>query len=114
MRPESNPVLETRTRHRLTQKALANRLGVAKNYVYLIESGRKPLTRAISQKLAELDNPAPLRYPLTDATTGAAEVREPPPCAGCAARDAEIARLKCHVDLLMQARADLATTKPRK
>ena len=64
--------------------------------------------------LLGLDNPAPMRYPLTDATTGAAEVREPPPCAGCAARDAEIARLKCHVDLLMQARADLATTTPRK
>ena len=56
----SDLVFETRTRHRLTQKALADRLGVAKNYIYLIESGRKPMTKAISQKLSELDTHAPV------------------------------------------------------
>lgn len=61
LKPESNLLFETRMRHRLTQHALADRLGVAKNYVYLIESGRKPLTKAISQKLAELDSHAPVK-----------------------------------------------------
>jgi hypothetical protein len=34
---------------------------VAKNYIYLIESGRKPLTKAISQKLSELDAHVPIQ-----------------------------------------------------
>lgn len=33
---------------------------MAKNYIYLIESGRKPLTKAISQKLSELDTHVPI------------------------------------------------------
>jgi transcriptional regulator with XRE-family HTH domain len=75
---ESNPVFETRTRHRLTQQALAERLGVAKNYIYLIESGRKPLTKAISQKLSELDTHAPVH--LTPVPTPSTPCRYPEAC----------------------------------
>ena len=43
----------------LSQQALADMLGVAKNYVYLIESGRKPMTESMRRRLDELDNPKP-------------------------------------------------------
>lgn len=39
----------------LTQQALADRLGVAKNYIYLIESGRKPMTAGLRRKLDDLE-----------------------------------------------------------
>ena len=42
----------------LTQQALADRLGVAKNYIYLVESGRKPMTAGLRQKLDTLENNA--------------------------------------------------------
>lgn len=38
----------------LTQQALADRLGVAKNYIYLVESGRKPMTEGLRRKLDTL------------------------------------------------------------
>ena len=41
----------------MTQQELADRLGVAKNYIYLIESGRKPLTDSIRSSVEKLDSP---------------------------------------------------------
>jgi hypothetical protein len=58
--------------------------------------------------LLGLDNTAPMRYPLTDAATGAAEVREPPPCAGCAARDVQITELREQIAMLIRTNARLA------
>ena len=78
MSTESNLVFETRMRHRLTQKAFADRLGVAKNYIYLLEAGRKPLTKSISQKLAELDTHPPCY--LDTPNTSAPHCRYPEAC----------------------------------
>ena len=43
-------------RLKMTQKDIADKLGVARNYVYLMESGRKPVTDTITQKLTELES----------------------------------------------------------
>lgn len=40
-----------RTSRGLSQQALADLLGVARNYIYLIESGRKPVTESIRARL---------------------------------------------------------------
>jgi transcriptional regulator with XRE-family HTH domain len=63
MKNNSNSLFSTRMRLKMTQKDIADKLGVARNYVYLMESGRKPVTDTITQKLTELET---------------AEVREPP------------------------------------
>ena len=42
-------------RENLSQQELADRLGVARNYVYLIESGRKPISESIATKLSMLE-----------------------------------------------------------
>jgi transcriptional regulator with XRE-family HTH domain len=73
MKNNSNSLFETRMRLKMTQKDIADKLGVARNYVYLMESGRKPVTDTITQKLTELEScqvlatpspPAsPCRYP---------------------------------------------------
>ena len=51
----SNWLLETRKSLKMTQQELADRIGVAKNYIYLIESGRKPLTESIKSAVEKLD-----------------------------------------------------------
>lgn len=54
MKIKSNLVFEVRIKLGITQKVLAEMLGVAKNYVYLMESGKKPITDTIRTKLDEL------------------------------------------------------------
>lgn len=39
----------------ITQQTLADMLGVAKNYIYLMEAGKKPITDTIRDKLDRLD-----------------------------------------------------------
>jgi len=51
-----NPVLKIRKRLGLTQQEMGDKLGVAKNYIYLLESGRKPITTSIQNKLKRLLN----------------------------------------------------------
>jgi transcriptional regulator with XRE-family HTH domain len=105
----------------------ARLLGVSAPDYQRYENGRMPradvlsviskrLNMTVDQLLSGNDPPiAPsCVYPL--ANTGAAEVREPPPCAGCAARDAEIAELRMQVGMLIRANAALSTrciSKPR-
>ena len=60
MKKDSNWLLEARKALKLTQNELADRLGVAKNYIYLIESGRKPLTNSIRSAVEKLDSPQSL------------------------------------------------------
>lgn len=55
MKKESNSVFDTRIKLGITQQTLADMLGVAKNYIYLMEAGRKPITDTIEAKLAKLD-----------------------------------------------------------
>lgn len=57
MKKDSNWLLEARKALKLTQQELADRLGVAKNYIYLMESGRKPLTDSIRSAVEKLDSP---------------------------------------------------------
>ena len=49
-----NPVLKIRRRLGLTQQEMGDKLGVAKNYIYLLESGRKPITTSMQKKLRDL------------------------------------------------------------
>lgn len=53
---QSNRLKAYRIKKNLSQKELAEMLGVARNYVYLIESGRKPITESIEKKLSMLEN----------------------------------------------------------
>ena len=55
MSKDSNWLLEARKSLKMTQQELADCLGVAKNYIYLIESGRKPLTDSIRCAVEKLD-----------------------------------------------------------
>lgn len=63
MKENSNWLLETRKALKMTQQELADSLGVAKNYIYLIESGRKPLTESVRHAVERLDS-----YPHTNLT----------------------------------------------
>lgn len=60
MKKDSNWLLEARKKLGMTQQELADRLGVAKNYIYLIESGRKPLTDSIRDAVEKLVSPSNL------------------------------------------------------
>jgi DNA-binding XRE family transcriptional regulator len=51
---DANQVFEFRVNSGMTQKEMAHLLGVTKNYVYLVESGKKPMTSAILKKLESL------------------------------------------------------------
>ena len=53
MAKKMNRLYEIRLLLGLTQAELGKRLGVSKNYIYLIESGRKPLSQKI-RDLAEM------------------------------------------------------------
>jgi len=68
MKNNSNSLFETRMRLKMTQKDIADKLGVARNYVYLMESGRKPVTDTITQKLTELESCQVLATPAPPAT----------------------------------------------
>jgi len=51
---------------------MASVMGVAKNYIYLIESGRKPMTAKIAAKLADLEQELNTRtepHSLSEAST---------------------------------------------
>lgn len=52
----SNQLKAYRLRENLSQQELADILGVARNYIYLIESGRKPITDSIKSKLRMLES----------------------------------------------------------
>lgn len=45
---------EFRTLHRLTRKALAEILQVAPNHIYMMESGRRPITHIMGMALRSL------------------------------------------------------------
>lgn len=55
MTEKSNPLLDARKRLGLTQKTLADMMGVAKNYIWLMEAGRKPITEAVRLKLDQIN-----------------------------------------------------------
>lgn len=54
MKEKSNRLYEVRKGLGLTQLELSERLGIAKNYVYLMESGRKPLTQSVLEAAEQL------------------------------------------------------------
>jgi transcriptional regulator with XRE-family HTH domain len=55
MRKSSNSILEVRQRLGLSMSEMASLMECAKNYIYLIESGRKPMTEKMKAKLDEID-----------------------------------------------------------
>ena len=50
----SNPVLDARTKLGITQAELADSLGISRNYLWLLERGRKPITPAMRAKIQAL------------------------------------------------------------
>ena len=61
-----------------TRQSLADLLGYSANYIYLLESGRKPITEELGRRLEKitgLDNLAPSALP--SATQPAAPCRSP-------------------------------------
>ena len=55
MKKESNRLFDIRMKLGITQQTMADMLGVAKNYVYLMEAGKKPVTETVLEKLDKLD-----------------------------------------------------------
>lgn len=56
MKNKSNRIWNTRARLGITQEILAEMLGVAKNYVYLMEAEKKPISEVIAKKLDKIDS----------------------------------------------------------
>ena len=100
-----------RVRRGLSGKVLAEKAGMSSPYLTQLEKGVRKPSPALLQKLAHAlsipietllapASPASYNRPMT--------VREKPvpydasPCAACAAKDAEIERLKNQVDILLQ------------
>ncbi len=50
----SNPVQDARIKLGITQQELGELLGITKNYVWMLESGQKPLSKKVAAKLAEI------------------------------------------------------------
>jgi transcriptional regulator with XRE-family HTH domain len=75
-----NRIYEIRLTLGLTQAELGKRLGVTKNYIYLIESGRKPLSQKIldlaEMLLAQYDPKKPADIPVDPLAQLRAELAE--------------------------------------
>lgn len=65
MKKIPNSLFEVRKAAGMTRVAFAAALGVAENYIYLVESGRKPFSPKLQMRVAEwkasLPKPEPLR-----------------------------------------------------
>ncbi len=55
MKKDSNWLISSRKALKMTQQEVAEALGVAKNYIYLMESGRKPVTESVILGIEKLD-----------------------------------------------------------
>lgn len=80
MRKKRNRLYEIRAILGLTQADFGHRLGVTKNYIYLIESGRKPLSDNIldlaEMLLAQYDPQKPSDIPVDPLAQLRAELAE--------------------------------------
>jgi len=80
MRKKRNRLYEIRAILGLTQADFGHRLGVTKNYIYLIESGRKPLSDNIldlaEMLLAQYDPKKPSDIPVDPLAQLRAELAE--------------------------------------
>lgn len=51
---KSNPIFLARTALRMSQEDIAGHLGLTKNYVWMLEAGRKPITPSILGQIDQL------------------------------------------------------------
>lgn len=61
----SNPILTARTEAGKTQAEFAEILGISRNYLWMLESGRKPITPKMLAKINALDVPSTSQELLT-------------------------------------------------
>lgn len=52
----SERLKKARLERGFTQQQMADALGVARNYIYLVESGRSPMSKKLEASLAQLDS----------------------------------------------------------
>lgn len=64
-----------RKRHNLTQQQLADRLGIAKNYVWMLETNKKPPSKKIADELDRLEK-SETAPPLASGSPGAADASD--------------------------------------
>jgi transcriptional regulator with XRE-family HTH domain len=93
---EKLSLLDFRQRLGLTQQELADRIDVSRNYIALVENGKKPFSDKLKAKLSLVNN-SPSAPPR--------EEPRPAACPQCEAKDAEIAWLKRQVEGLVAALA---------
>ena len=51
---KSNPLYRARKAAGLSQKEMAEKLGISKNYVWMMESGTKPITSDLAERIRNL------------------------------------------------------------
>lgn len=101
----------------LTQKELADRVGVSRNYIALVERGSKPLSLKLKEKLSQLSQNTytppsegrKLLHLINEATGTTVDpvssTQLPWKCPDCAKKDLEIVRLNRVVENLASALA---------
>lgn len=122
-----NSLAEFRASIQMTQRELAESIGVSRNYIALVERGEKPFSAKLQEKLSRLSLSGASPHAQAPPTMPAAAVGEPAPpsyaglvhvasgsgsvptkprhCADCARKDLEIERLNRIVDNLSTALA---------
>ncbi len=50
----SNPIQDARIQLGITQQELGELLGITRNYVWMLESGQKPMSKKVAARLAEI------------------------------------------------------------
>ncbi len=96
---EKLSLADFRRNHRMTQQELANAIGVSRNYITLVENGKKPFSDKLRQKLSKVSI-------ISDNQT---EPRLEPPaaCPMCAAKDKELNQSMKIIEMQAKTIADL-------
>lgn len=94
---EKLSLLDFRQRLGLTQQELADRIDVSRNYIALVENGKKPFSDKLKAKLSLVNN-SPAAPPREEA--------RPDVCPQCAEKDKEIEWLKKQIEGLIAALAE--------
>lgn len=94
-------LVEVRERLGLKQRELADLLGVAPNYISMIEAGRKPFSPKLIKKLELLESNFSSNQRTDTLLKEQVHHYSSGPCQECAKKDAEINRLNKIIDKLV-------------